>query len=157
VLFLPPYCVGAGRGLAAARGLGRGGLAGVILLGSALSLGNLYRQPQKEGWREAAQRIVAQAQPGDVICLVDEDISAVVGYYYQGPLPVFKVSGALQEGPELAAVADRLAGEGRRAWLVMSHTTNDALWRHLERDGRFALSERWEFIGIQLALFARVG
>lgn len=156
VLFLPPYCVLAGRGLAAARGLWRWGLAGVILLGSALSLWNLYQQPQKEGWREAAARIAAQAQPGDVICLVDEDISAVFGYYYQGPQPVLQVSGALQDGPGLAAVADRLADEGRRAWLVMSHTTNDVLWRRLEQDGRFALSERWEFIGIQLALFARV-
>ena len=158
VLFLPPYCALAGRGLAApVRRAGlRWGLAGLILLGSALSLRNLYQQPQKENWREVARQIAVQGQPGDAILLVDEDASAVFGYYYPGPLPVLGVSGALQDEPGLAAIVEPLAADRQRVWLVMSHTTNDALWRHLAQDGRFALSERWEHLGIQLALFRRV-
>ncbi len=158
VLFLPPWCALAGRGLASmARLRGwRWALAGLLLLASALSLRNLYQQPQKEDWRGVAQRITVQAQPGDAIALVDEDTSAVFGYYYQGPLPVVGVSGALEEGPALASVVERLIAGHQGVWVVTSHTTNDALWQHLALDDRLALSAQWEHLGIRLALFRRV-
>lgn len=158
LIFLPPYYAIVGRGLATLRprALALGALA-IMLLASGLSLSNLYYGEQKEDWRGVAQHIEAHAQGRDVICLVDEDTSAVFGYYYQGPLPVVGVSGALRDEAELASIVNALISRYDRIWLLVSHTTNEALPSYLKGRSDLRLVGEWRMTGIRLALLRILG
>ena len=92
-----------------------------------------------------------------MICLIDEDASAVFGYYYRGPLPVIGISGSLRDEAQIGAEAFDLASRYKRIWLVMSHTNNAAFRKSLESGARFELLGEWTVIGIQLALFRILG
>lgn len=154
VIFLPAYSGLLGRGLATLRLRALAWvLFAVLVLVSGLSLGDLYRLEQKENWRGLASYIQDQARKQDVIVLVDEDVSAVFGYYYRGALPVVGVSSFLQDQAALGDLAGRLRAGRSRLWLVMSHTTNEALFEQLASDARFRLTDERAFTGIRLALF----
>lgn len=157
VLFLPAYCAIIGKGLAALRPRALAALALLCIVATtALSLGTLYGQPQKEEWRFVAQVIEGEAAPWDQVLLVDEDASAVLQYYLRDALPVKGVSGAVREPAELASVVDQAGPAPGRIWLVESHTTNRALYRYLRDSATFQLEREWSVIGIELALFGRV-
>ncbi len=158
VLFLPPYCAILGRGAAFLRPRALAWvLLGLILLATGVSLHRLYAAEQKEDWRGIAQLIEENGTERDVICLIDEDASAVFGYYYRGPLPVIGISGSLRDETKIGAIAGDLASRYERIWLVMSHTNNEAFRRRLESETKLEPSGTWTAIGIQLALFRVLG
>jgi len=171
--FLPPYCMIAARGISAicyldeARSrhllgsarIGTPGtvlgvvLAGAIVLISLWPITNIYRYEQKENWRGAVQYLIAEERPGDLICLVDEDIWLPFEHYYRGSLRRIGVSRAVTDRDLLAARVGTILPNYSRIWLVLSHTDNFALKDHLTISRYTELVSERRFTGVEVDLF----
>lgn len=164
---LPALMLLAARGVARVRSAGgRAALASALLLGTAFPLVSMYREPNKERWREAAADIDAWASPGDLLlvhapyCKIE-----VLDYYLRRrdlevvPFPETHAAVADSDTSELRSW---IAGR-RRVWLVQSHsqdgkglirsTLTAALPRVTERDYP-QVGYRWSpgppYIGVAL-------
>jgi len=154
--FMPAFALLAGRGLARLRRpLVRWGVILPYFAGVALILAQVYFVPQKEDWRGAAAYLTENAPPGAAIFLVDEDIRVPVEHYYKQPAEFIQIWRGEVTDAELSRKIDPVRKRTDEAWLVVSHTDNDAVEQYMLH---FAdIVEKREFTGVSVFYFHWLG
>lgn len=155
-VFMPAFAVLAGRGLGLLRRpVVRWSVMLPYFVGVALILLQVYFVPQKEDWRGAAAYLTQNAPPGAAIFLVDEDIRVPLEHYYKQPAEFIQIwRGHVADADLSPKIAPVMSGTDE-AWLVVSHTDNDAVEQYLRR---FAdVVERRDFPGVSVLHFHRRG
>ena len=104
-------------------------LAGlIIVLGSAVSLGNYYGDLAyaRDNYRGLAAYIEAVGQPGDAILLNAPGQQEVFGYYYDGDLPVFPLPEARPLDPDATEAALALLARPSHRVLAVLWATDES-------------------------------
>jgi hypothetical protein len=154
--FMPAFVLLAGRGLARLRWPAvRWGIVLPYLAGVALILLQVYFVPQKEDWRGAASYLAQNAPPGATVFLVDEDIRVPVEHYYKQPAEFHPIWRGHVSEADLSPKIEPVLSRVDEAWLVVSHTDNDAVEQYMRR---FAdVVERRDFLSVSVLHFHRRG
>ncbi len=142
IVCLPALTIIGAVGLAALRSrwIFRSGLV-MVVIGSAVGLGNWYLNGKKEEWRDATHHIVAESESGDAVACFAYFMDYGYRYYAteigSSSPPVVDISsgpywiGATLPDPDYERLRT-LDREFGRLWLVLSHDTS--LGRRDQRD-----------------------
>ena len=163
LFFLPPFLLLAALGVQALRPNAQTVALVLILGASAYALTGTYARQQKEDWRGVAAHIAAQARPGDIVVLVDEECRVPFDYYFGELIPVDASIGRIEvsrfaDEDALGAVAEeidkRMGASAGTTWLVVSHADGSELRRKLEL-GPLRPRKSPSFVGIELWAYER--
>jgi hypothetical protein len=160
----PAYVLLVARGLRWPEGarfprkLVSGALAAMILVSTAVSLGNLYHAERywKDDFRSAAAALTGRLEPGDVV--FTEGTYEPLLYYGRGKLAVHPLFPELvsDQAVLLSFVSRKAEGAGR-VWLVTSRLWNLDPERKVLRlfERTFSLEEEFNFEGVDVFLFRK--
>jgi 4-amino-4-deoxy-L-arabinose transferase-like glycosyltransferase len=152
---LPGFCLVLAAGLWAIPRRGRRWATAAVSALLTLSLADLYTARHHEDWRGLARFIQGEAQAGDLL-VFSPGVYALPFRFYAGE--EFTAVGAppFREDPERAAEEpERLLGEYRRVWLVVSNPLLTDPEGRLEQllTERLQPAGRWDFERVTAILY----
>ncbi len=129
-------------------------LAATLVVASGVNLQGMYDDHTKEEWREAADRVQTDAQPGDVVLFEAPFVQMPFMYYVDQPLDMRGYQDSHWLIDDQPSVTDVEQLDADRVWVVFSHTgdrgeVRDAL------DDAWDRSDRWTYQGLSVELWRR--
>lgn len=129
-------------------------LVATLVVASGVNLVGMYDEHTKEQWRQAADRVQADARPGDVVLLEAPFVQMPFMYYVDQPLDMRGHQGSHWLLDDQPAVEDASQLDADRIWVVFSHTGDKAQVRQaLQPD--WDRADRWRYTGVTVELWSR--
>lgn len=102
--------------------------AAVVVVSLALviapGLGNYYRQPVNEQWREVAALLDAEGRAGEVVILAPAEqggLRSALTWYYHGALPTCGIEHTTREPAALTTAFNACAADHTGIWVILRH------------------------------------
>lgn len=115
--------------------------AAVVVASLALviapGLGNYYRQPVNEQWREVAALLGVEGRAGEVVILAPAEqggLRSALTWYYPGELPTCGIEHTTREPAALTAAFSACAADHTGVWVILRHNPD----RNPDRTASFA-------------------